>query len=251
MKVLAWLRMQAAAVKASTWLFVILVAALVALAIYASTQRDARLAAERTVEAADLKAKGLLVAEDTKAAGLKADLASLQQEFAGLQAALEDARKKVGATKIVEVDKFVTVPGPVVVVPPDADGGTCALSTGDMGEIRIAELRLQTKAGNYLAVGSAEAWRVEPGPAVRLFASNFSAATSLMEVNLEAVSAKKEPGWGLGPMLIAGTGGWALGPVAATPVVDLFWGWKLEGFGGVAVGSGGNIEGAVGAIFRR
>jgi hypothetical protein len=237
--------------KAITWVLVILSVGVLVLVMMLKHEKAERLAAERQVEATELKAKGDLVAEDTKAAGLKKDLASLEVEFAGLQAALDDAKKKSGATKLVEADKFETTP---VLVPYEssasADGG-CVLAAGESGEIRIAEFRLQTKLGNVVAGGVAEAWRVAPGEPARLFSSEFSATTSLMNVDLSQVVAPKAPGWGLGPWAtgstVSGVGG---GLVGTTPVVPLVFGLSGEGVGSFSVGQHGNVVFGAGFVIR-
>jgi hypothetical protein len=246
---LAWAKLQVAAVKPSVWIVVLLVLAFVALAFYASRQHQERLRAERNAEVTELKAKGLVVALDEKTKGLQTDLNDLAKQFSGLQAALDDAKKKAGATKLVEVDHFVTVPGPVLPVPGDSPDGGCALALGDTGEVRIAELRLQTKKGNDLAVGVAEAWRVSPGLPVRLFSSQFSAATSLMEVDLDKVTAAKPPGWGGGPLGVAGTSGVGGGVIVVSPVFPFLFSLKAEVAGFAAISQGG-AQAGLGFIIR-
>jgi len=233
----------------TTWIIVGLAACVVILFITLNHEKKARLEAERQVEATELKAKGELVAEDTKAADLKIDLEALQREFAGLKMALEIARKKIGVARLVEVDKFLTVPVPVLYGSRDSADGGCVLEGGDSAEIRIAELRLQTKLGNDLAIGVAQAWRLEPGPPTLLFSSAFQASTSQMKVDLAAVSAPKLPGWGAGPWLAVGTAGVGAGAVVATPVAPFLFGTKIEGTGAFSVGPG-NFSIGVGAIVR-
>ena len=179
------------------------------------------------------------------------------RELAADNADLADALKKAekaakGARPIVVVHAST---GPVSAAgaarpPPPPPGGEvpapaagCLLATGDQGEIRAESVLLQTKAGNLVFVGTASAWRVEPGPPARLFGGQLMAKVA-------AEAPERPAGWGFGLAVTAGREGWMVGPVAASPPVRL-WRYQGELSVGAAAGPGGEWGGVATAVVRR
>jgi len=174
-------------------------------------------AADKKLEAAQLKAAGELVAAQTSQHNLEVQAKDLQGQI--------DALKKVAPVeKIVYVDRVVTVPVAASGIPrpkaaqtppatpslPAQAGGpanpqtasgsppagpvacpetpSCLLALGDTGEVRCTVLGAQTKAGNVVVMGTGEAWRLSPEPATAILpASPFRAETSVAGMSAPTV----------------------------------------------------------------
>lgn len=140
---------------------------------------------EREQEARDIEKAGLELVAEAKAGALRVELEAMRSESADFAAALDDARAKLKDARPILVARASTGPvsveprpapnpGPEPPLKPDpfySDG--CLLRPGDKGEVRVSEAVLETRAGNRVLVGSAEALRVAPGPPVRLFGGPF------------------------------------------------------------------------------
>jgi hypothetical protein len=119
----------------------------------------------------------------------------------------------------------------------------CLLRPGDTGEVRVAEVRLVTEAGNTVLAGAAEAWRISPAPAQRLFGG-------VLKADLGAATARIPPptpdslGWGVGPAVGVSDRGVLVGATVESPPLRLPWlGWRV---GVVASGTAG--PGGTGAL---
>ncbi|HTP24778.1 MAG TPA: hypothetical protein VMK12_03865 [Anaeromyxobacteraceae bacterium] len=168
-------------------------------------------AADRKLEAAELKAGNQIVAA-------QASQGQLNKQIADLKAQLEAVSHIAPVEKIVYVDRVVTVPvaasgiprpfaaqkppatpslpapagGPAIPEPVPAtcpEQPPCLLAVGDTGEVRCTVSGVQTKAGNVVVVGTGEAWRLTPEPATAILpASPFRAETSTSSVSAPSVT---------------------------------------------------------------
>jgi hypothetical protein len=209
-----------------------------------------RAASARAEEEAALRAAGLTVERDA----VQGELARAASDAKELRGQLEAARRADPGVRVVEVIRWRTRPEAAGGAPRDpapAGGGAavppvqpatgvpagvgCLLVAGDLGEVRVVEAQLQGDAGARVVVGSAEAWRVDPGPPTRLFGGPLRTPVELAVVEPE----RRPPRWGAGAAAFAGPGGWAVGPAIALPPLRL-WGWQAE----VVVGAGAGPSGA-------
>jgi hypothetical protein len=203
---------------------------------------------KRQAEFANLKAEGFAVAVQASAR----DLAAKAAELTALTAEVERLKHASPGVKPVEVWHGSTGPvvaGPVPASPPTvqpapgapADVGRL-LSVGDKGEIRVAGSEWQTVAGNRVLVVAAEAWRLEPAPAVRLFGGP-------LRLDVSVAAPARPMGWGVGLMASAGRAGWMVGP-ALSPPPWKFWGLEVEGMAGATVGPSGEWAATGAALVR-
>lgn len=157
--------------------------------------RTAAAEAEKAAEAAELKLKGFQVAVQVKDKALEIRA----NEIGSLQGELQRLRKESPGVKVKTVIRWKTVylPAGGDPRPPDAPGApplVCVLAQGDQGQIRVDAVRAETKAGNVVAVGNAEAWRVQPEPATLLFGGPFEASLS----SVVEAEVKPQANWALG-----------------------------------------------------
>jgi hypothetical protein len=236
----------------SAWWFVPVVAlvAILGLVHAWNGERSARSKAEKSAEAAELRAKGVEVAAEVTAAGLRSRVATLEGESADLRAEVQRVKAAAPGAKVVGVVTGTT--GHLAVITPEAppaatggaappslqpapgvlgDGG-CLLHTGDSGEIKVSTVALETKAGNLVVVGAAEAWKAAPGPPARLFGGPLR-----LDVGREVPPASA--GWGGGLGGWAGRTGWLAGPAVAPPPWK-FWSHQVEVVGGAGFGPSGD-----------
>jgi hypothetical protein len=262
------------------WWFVPAVA-LVVVALLAHAWNEQRLAARaavRLAEAAELRAKGFGAAIEVKEAQLRERIAS----EAGLKAEVERLKKASPGARPVAVvsgttgpvaaggtprpswpcspaapcrltapEKSEAPPGGASAEPPhDAAPGmnlapttpVCLLAEGDTGEVRGTAAAMRTRPGNLVVVGTAEAWRILPAPATRLFRGR-------LELDVSAVGPPRALGWGVGLYVGISRDGWAAGPALALPPVR--WrGWQADVSVGAGVGPGGAWQGAGTAVLR-
>jgi hypothetical protein len=239
----------------------------------------------RHAEARELEAHGLLVAERARTADLErsaremlAGRDALAAELARVRAAAPGGR--VGATlegstgsvtaggaprpadaPVSESGGTVSPPGAREDVerssPPAASASlapgfpqpnVCVLAAGDRGELRLAGVVWETKAGNLVPVLEAEAWRVEPAPATRLLGGLLRPDLSRLQVAAPSAP-EREAGWGAGVLAWAGQGGWAVGPAVALPPARL-WRLQLEVLAGAAAGPTGTWGAGGSAVIR-
>lgn len=151
----------------------------------------------KTAEAELLKEQDLIVLGETERTELEARLRTLAEQHQALNVELEKVKKATPKVKIVRV--IETSIGTVVasgspvdtpVVAPTTGLGTegippesplCLLSQGDKATIWIREVELKTERDNHILIGEAEAWRLFPTPATRLFEGPFNASLTIAE----------------------------------------------------------------------
>jgi len=224
-----------------------------------SHEHRARLAAERSAEAAQLALKGQIVADQESKRALSQDIDSLLKENEDLKAAYQQARAAAPGAKPVGSAVLKTVPvrveprhesPPVVPTTPPDPGRleeACALPYSGTVSFSVEELGLATSAGNYLIVGTAEAYRETPLPRERLARAKFS--SPLSDTNL--LESKPAPRWGalaLGACSTArgcGPGVGILFPPLRLPLV----GWTVD-MQASALALPGAFQGQVGAGVR-
>jgi len=225
-------------------------AALVAVLLLAwawNGERSARGALARQVEEERLRGAGLT----TEAEAGRGALKQAEREAVELRDQLEAARRAVPGVRVVEVLRWRTRPDVASGTPRDpaapqgggaaappvqpSSGGPagagCLLAPGDIGEVRVVEAQLAGKAGARAIVGSAEAWRIEPGPPTRLFGGPLRAPAELALVEAE----RRPPAWGAGLMVAASRDSVGAGPVLLLPPVRV-WGVQGEALAGCAAG---------------
>jgi hypothetical protein len=251
---------------ASSWWFVPALA-LVVVALLAAAWNGQRLAARaavRLAEAADLRAKGFGAAVEVKEAQLKERIASA----AGLKAEVERLKKASPGSRPVVVASGTT--GPLVAAgaarpgndgapsagapvepahdaPPDVSPHltppVCLLAVGDAVELRANAAALRTPAGNLVVVGTAEAWRLQPAPAARLFGGP-------LKLDISALPPPSSLGWGVGLMASASRSGWAAGPMLSPPPWVVL-GYQVEALAGAGIGPSGDWSAVLAALVRR
>jgi hypothetical protein len=220
----------------------------------------ARLEAE-----ARLRAEGLLVVEQARAHGLEKEARRLAGQNEDLAAELERARAAAPGARVTGTVTASTGPrpaggaprpGPVVYRCEPAPGApaappagppppACVLADGDVGEIRVDQVALETREGAQLLVGAASVWRLDPAPRSKVMSGGFQATLSTAKE--EAPPAP--PGWGAGLYAGAGRDGWVLGPAIGLPPAR-FWGLQAEVVIGAGVGPSGAWNGAGTALLR-
>jgi hypothetical protein len=229
----------------------------------AERARAAELELRRQAEARELEAEGLLVAERRKAGWLEENAAELLDQHHELAAEVDRLRRaSPGARPVATVDLRT---GPAAVSPgPRAQEGaaaaqrhdplaaagagapSCVLYEGDQGEVRVAGVVYETKAGNRVPILSLEAWRL--APEALLFGGPVRADLSRLST-LAPEPPEREAGWG-GGVVALGTGqGWAVGPLVAAPPLRL-WRVQVEAAGGAAAGPSGTWGAVATAIGR-
>jgi hypothetical protein len=230
----------------------------------ADRARAAELELRRQAEARELEAEGLLVAERRKAGWLEENAAELLDQHHELAAEVDRLRRaSPGARPVATVDlrtgPAAVSPGPRAQEgaaaaqrhdPLAADGAgapSCVLYEGDQGEVRVAGVVYETKAGNRVPILSLEAWRLTP-PEAPLFGGPVRADLSRLST-LAPEPPEREAGWG-GGVVALGTGqGWAVGPLVAAPPLRL-WRVQVEAAGGAAAGPSGTWGAVATAIGR-
>ena len=143
--------------------------------------------AEREAEMRELEAQEQIVEIRKERDQLKADLDVMLDMNNAMQGALDEARKVAPGAKVVRVVRAstgqVTSDGvPRIEGRPEnyqsmtgSQPIDCLLARGDTAEIRVDQVELETKAGNRVLVGTAEAWRLTPEPETKLIAGPFEA----------------------------------------------------------------------------
>jgi hypothetical protein len=147
---------------------------------------------------------------------IRAALEEEKKKSAVLRASLADAERRIKAAtgkapKVIEVVKFVTIPGPAGGEPPP--GRDCLVSKGDTLEIRGVSAKYETKGKNHVIAGVASCRRLLPLPATTIYEGPFSLeATRSLERRDPATSTTPRR-WGVGPVGSIDTSGkWAVGP---------------------------------------
>jgi hypothetical protein len=196
----------------------------VALVLFFLSARDDVASAAKRAEAAELTAKHFQVAAE---AGAK-DLAAAADGIAGLKAEVARLQKESPGAKLKTVIRWRTVylPAGGEARPPETPGApppVCVLARGDQGQIRVDAVRAETRAGNVVAIGQAEAVRVAPPPETVLFGGPFEAALS----SYTEAAITPAPRWSLGAR------GWWRNP-----------GWTAEVSGGYRLAGPLWLEGA-------
>jgi hypothetical protein len=199
----------------------------------------------RIDEAARLQAKQVLVAAREREAALRLQLDAATRGNADLRQELERVRRATPGAKVVFVEHLST--GAVVsdglprapeergqaAVPP-----ACLLAVGDLGEVVVDEVHLETRAGNRVVAGTGVARRVRPGPETRLFGGPFRAPLS--SVAEKAPPEAAAPRWGFGGGAAASDRGAGASLVVGTPSARVpLLGWRVEAVGTAAGGLGG------------
>ncbi len=241
---------QAKAAARSRWtLPVVLVVVALVMAWRLDAGRRAQGEAARLAEAEQLRQRGVAAAAQERARGLERALREAVAASEDLGAELARVRVAAPGARPVLVAKGSTGPvkagglpralegrglaaqgeeqaggaGPQSHDPPAAESPpspACLLAEGDEGEIRTAVAGLETRAGNLVVVGAAEAWRLTP-PATRLFGGPLRLEATVEE------RADSGPGWGGGARVQAGRRGVLVGPALSPPPWRV-WRYQLE-----------------------
>lgn len=221
--------------------------------------------ARRSVEALQLEKAGQIVAHAESAKDLQATVAELTKKNSDLAEALAAAHAAAPDAKAVHAAKLST--GAVVVEASEPEKATapegavgpdrgalnsapparadtipaaagaqqaCVLSIGDQASIEVDQVTLKTNAGNFLVVGTAQAYREQPGPRSLLFGGKFQSALS----DSSGLALPPAPRWGAGLTGACSSSGCALGPALAFPPLRVF-GFQLEATAGLPIGAGG------------
>lgn len=229
------------------------------------------------LEAADLRYHGEIVAHDSTKGELKTLAEKMLAKDTALSEALKKLSDELGKPpKIIYVIKGATDPTTAHGLPradndhdgtPDPDESpsklpspaevarlrendlphvatlhqsklpACLLAEGDTGEIRVSQVIVETKEKNQVLVGTAECWRLKPGPVSPILTGKFSAKTTF-----EKEAAPSPPGVGYGVWIGVGNSGGLLGAAVAAPPFKL-WSLQLD----ATIGGGLNLSGGWGA----
>jgi hypothetical protein len=209
--------------------------------------------ADAAEERARLAAAGQVVVEPVE--DLRPAVEELLRGNGLLREALERARRAAPGARPVAVVQASTGPRPAGGEPRPADpppaGEDCPpslLAPGDSTELRVDEVVLETRKGSHLLVGTATAWRLEPGPPTAIAWGAFEAPfTAAVE---KAAPAKPAGRWGVGALGVASSHGWMAGGLLASPGLRVPWvGWQLEALAGGAAGPGG-VAGLAAVVVR-
>ena len=249
------------------WLPVALVA-LLGLGLLGRSQASRILEEERArgAEAQRLEDQGLIVALTSERGALRDDVARLTAESTDLRDALARARAASPGTRPVATTRLRTgqvpaagAPRPAVVcpstptptptpTPPREETPECLLADGDIGELRMESVELQTKAGNHVVVAALSAWRLEPEPATVLF--HGPAEAPLSRASEERPADPRGLSMGLGLTGAVGPEGWLVGPLISAPPRDVI-GLRWELLGGAAFGPSGDWVAHLSVMARR
>lgn len=204
--------------------FALLVSAVVlglALARALTAGRDNSQELARVREAAVLESQKFEVADRARTA-LAAEFSRLMVRNLALAAEVERLKRSSPGVRPVGTVSASTGPVPVSGAAPPvepmpsagsearAPSPNCVLHLGEVASIDVAQVTLQTRAGNRVMVGQADAYRHDPAGRVRLFGGAFTSAITTEEADAPA------PGWAFGVSAGVGTGG-AVAGVAASP----------------------------------
>ena len=146
---------------------------------------------------------------------IRAALEEEKKTSAVLRASLADAERRIKAAtgkapQVIEVVKFITIPGPAGGTPPP--GRDCLVSKGDTLDIKGLSAKYETKGKNHVIAGVASCRRLLPLPATTIYEGPFSLTdTRSLEQRDPAASIVRR--WGVGPVGTIDTSGkWAVGP---------------------------------------
>jgi hypothetical protein len=242
-------------------------ALLVVVALVLAWRLDAGRRAEadraRLAEEAQLRAEGLLVVEQVRSRALDLEARRLAGQNADLSAELERARRAAPGARVTGTVSASTGPRPAggaprpgqVVYRCETEPGAappagppppaCILADGDVGEIRVDQVELETREGARVLVGAASVWRLDPAPQAKVMAGGFQAPLSVAKEPARPAP----PGWGAGLYAGVSRDGWALGPALALPPARLL-GMQGEVVLGVGVGPSGAWQGSGVALVR-
>jgi len=212
--------------RSAPWLIAVFAAVSCVATIILALRRDADVndRLQREIEARELEAQGLVVAAQKEQKDLRTQVASLEANNVDLMEALSRARRASPGSRDVSAVQASTGPvgasgdaRPTVV----SDDPKCLLAEGDMAEIRVDQVEIETKAGNRVIVGAAECRRVEPKPETRLAGGPFEA--SLTTAMVIGKPKQKPPGWGVGPaVMVSSSDGLAYGVAVSAPPLNVF-----------------------------
>jgi hypothetical protein len=217
----------------------------------------------RRDEAAKLVDAGVSVADRVES--IDPQLAAAEAQIAGLRAQVEKLKRAGG--KPTSVGTFTTGPvrasgeprptapkepgdsassgaGPTPGAPVPEVGacGLCLLALGDLGEVRVAEVRAATDGGNTIVAGAAECWRVSPAPAQRLFGGPFTAGGGAVTERVPPRESHDASGLGVGPSVGLTDRGAVVGGMVESPVVKIpLIGLRVSLAANAAGGPGGAV----------
>jgi hypothetical protein len=237
----------------SRWTPVVLVALLAAVLVQRlDAGRRAAHEAARLAEAEVLRQKGVAVAAQADARALRAALQGAVARSEDLAAELERVKRASPGARPVAVAHATS--GPLQAggaarptVPPTSAAAcpACLLAAGDRGELRLAQATLQTKGGNLVFVGAAEAWRLEPAPVTRLLAGPLR-----YEATVEKLAPPPGFGFGVAGSVGGGSAG-ATGGVAVALPPSRWRRWQLEPTAALEANLAGGWRAGATAVVRR
>lgn len=251
------------------WVPILAVALAVAVLVWAlNGRRNARRDLAAAEELHRMELAGLNVAHQVDRDALMQDLlgeatasAALAEELARIKAALPGAKPiatahgstpwkpvgpAAGSASSSPPAAGVDVPPPVP-APPSVRGGTCPpcrLWVGDELQVRAGGAALETELGNIAVAAAASVWRRPAGGGPE---ENLHSEKLKLDVNM--LEAARPPGWGVGAAVVGGREGWWMGPLAASPPVEVLsvdWSVILA----AGAGPGGAWGGLLGLLAR-
>lgn len=222
-----------------------------AAAVVAAQAKDA--------EAQALEAKSLAVAQEATQQALQATIDGYRARGDALADALGKALAAAPHAKPLGTASGSTGPVPVIGGPVPSGSATAAGTTGpppplvpapvcllgpdDEGEIRVSGVALKTEAGNVIVTAEADAWRVKPETLL------FEGELHLQVDYAKPPAPARGPGWGGGLAVAGGRHGWSVGPVIASPPLNL-WRLQFDPSAGITVGSAGEWSAIAQALVR-
>jgi len=263
-----WVKRIGGAIGAWLWLIKILVAVLGCAVLFISVKgwQDANTALASYKERTE-KLAGQIVAADATAAQLRKEKGAILADSDLLRARYAELEKEVGRLTVTgTVDVSTPVggatahgaprepakpplsPPPVILRVPEAPE-VVLLRAGDKGHIRIRALTLETPGKNNVILAEGICYRDVPGP------TNTEILRDTARVDLSTVlklAPPKDPGVGIGPLLVAGKQGLLVGALVspATYNFHFLWSFQTELLLGGAANANGDWQVLAGALAR-
>lgn len=232
----------------------------VLLALAWNRSRGQTRALEKEREAARLEAAGISRAHELEKGQLLARVAELAAESSGLRSELARVQAAAPGARPVAVVSGTTGPqrvtgGPVahsepLAGPPIAGQPhpgeperTCHLWDGEGLELRVKGVALETKNGNLIAVGTAQA------VAVHVDGNEWPLVEAPLRLEIGVLPQSQPLGWGAGLVLVGARDGWWAGPILSPPTLAVL-GLDLSVLLGAGAGPTGTWGGLAGALVR-
>jgi hypothetical protein len=239
------------------WPVLLLALAVLGSAWYINHLRGRVQDAEVARDQAALRAAGASAVLQATNAELRATVAQLERENAGLEAEVDRIRRALPGAEVVGTASGSTGPlplpaGTLVLAPPSSPGSPqgaaaatpCLLTPGDRLELVLAAVALEGESGQAAVAATMRAMRHPAGGGEPVLLVEGPA-----KLDLKLRSQARSAGIGVGAVLVGGRSGWWVGPLFSPTPFRL---WSLEGsvLLGAGAGPGGDWGALAGTLVR-